>query len=150
MHQLPLPNGDTFGFIKQKEWFRDKAYLDTAWVPTIWYWFTSVNGIPVKMWDTMSKEQADVYFPQKVAQYQNFKNYINVPLTPSQEKALTSFEYNLGSWIWNKNAMPIIEAINKWDTKTAGTFLKQYVNSWWKVTPWLVKRRNEEAQLLNA
>jgi GH24 family phage-related lysozyme (muramidase) len=45
----------------------------------------------------MSKEQADVYFPQKVAQYQNFKNYINVPLTPSQEKALTSFEYNLGS-----------------------------------------------------
>ena len=65
------------------------------------------------MGDTMSREVADNMFPQKVAQYQNWKNYITTPLTPSQEAALTSFEYNLGSGIWSKNAMPIIENINK-------------------------------------
>ena len=31
-------------YIKSKEWFRDTAYLDSAWVPTIGYGFTSVNG----------------------------------------------------------------------------------------------------------
>ena len=47
------------------------------------------------MGDTITQAQADEYLPQKVAQYQNFKKFITVPLTPAQESALTSFEYNL-------------------------------------------------------
>ena len=43
----------------------------------------------------MSREVADSMFASKVNEYTNWKNFIKVPLTPSQEAALTSFEYNL-------------------------------------------------------
>lgn len=147
-YEPPLPS--TLDIIKQREWFRDKAYLDSAWIPTIGYGFTSINGRPVKMGDTITQAQADEYLPQKVAQYQNFKKFIAVPLTPAQESALTSFEYNLWPNIWKKDAMPIIEAINKWDIQSAGNYMKQYVNSGWQYVQWLANRRAYEAQLLNA
>ena len=64
------------------------------------------------MGDTITREQADTEFAKQVARYQNFKKFITTDLSPEQEAALTSFEFNLGSGIWQKNAMGILEAVN--------------------------------------
>lgn len=63
----------------------------------------------------MSREQADSMFANKVNQYTKYKDLVKVPLSQSQEAALNSFEYNLGSGIWKKDAMPIIDKINSGD-----------------------------------
>jgi len=65
------------------------------------------------MGDTMSRDVADSMFSKVVNQYTNWKNFVKVPLTENQQTALTSFEYNLGQGIWQKNAMPIINSLNK-------------------------------------
>ena len=135
-------------YIKSKEWFRDKAYLDSAWVPTIGYGFTSVNGVPVKMGDTMDRATADAEFNNQIKRYQTFQNLVTVPLSESQKAALTSFEYNLGSGIWKKNAMPIITAINNGDLAKAGQLMQSYNQAGGKFVQGLANRRAEEAQLL--
>lgn len=48
----------------------------------------------------MDRATADAEFPNQMKTYQNFKDLIKVPLSPQQEAALTSFEYNLGRNIW--------------------------------------------------
>ena len=135
-------------FIKGKEWFRDQAYLDSAGVPTIGYGFTSVNGRKVKMGDTMDRATADAEFDKQIQRYQNFQNLVTVPLSESQKAALTSFEYNLGGWIWKKDAMPIITAINNGDLNKAGQLMQQYNKAGGKFVQGLANRRAEEAQLL--
>lgn len=136
-------------FIKWKEWFRQQAYLDSAWVPTIWYWFTKINGVPVKMGDTMDRATADQEFTKQVAWYQTWSNYIDPSkLSEGQKTALTSFEYNLGKGIWEKNAMPILKYIESGDIAWAQKYMKQYVNAGGKFVQGLANRRNSEAELL--
>ena len=100
------------------------------------------------MWDTMSKETADSMFANKVSQYQNWKNFVTTPLTPAQEAALTSFEYNLWPGIWQKNAMPIIDNINKGNLSAAWSYISQYTNAGGKYVQGLANRRNQEIKLL--
>ena len=75
-------------------------------------------------------------------------NYITVPLSDSQKAALSSFEFNLWSWIRAKNAKPILDKINAGDLQGAGNLMKQYTTSKWQQLQGLVNRRNEEARLL--
>lgn len=146
-------------FIKGKEWFRWQAYDDATWkvlapgeipkgVATLWYGFTSVNGKPVKAWDTIDQATADAEFNNQIKRYQNFQNLVTVPLSESQKAALTSFEYNLGGGIWKKDAMPIITAINNGDLNKAGQLMQQYNKAGGKFVQGLANRRNEEAKLL--
>lgn len=146
----PTPQGksNTTDLIKKREGFRENAYLDPVWIPTIWYGFTSVNWKPVQLWQTMSREQADVMLQDKIQEYSNWRNFVNADLSPSQEAALTSFEFNLWKGIWEKNAMGILEDVNKWNLQSAAKKMQQYVNAWGKMLPWLANRRREEAQLL--
>jgi lysozyme len=146
----PHPSDKTLNTIAQFEWFRDKAYLDSAGIPTIGYGFTRVNGKPVQIGDTMSRSVADSMFWKVVSQYTNWRNFVKVPLTENQQAALTSFEYNLGQGIWQKNAMPIINSLNKWDTSGAIAYLNQYVNAGGNRVQWLANRRNAESKLLNS
>lgn len=44
----------------------------------------------------MSRRDADAMFSEKLNNYTNYKNFIKVPLSSSQNAALNSFEYNLG------------------------------------------------------
>ena len=62
--------------------------------------------------------------------------------------ALTSFEYNLGSGIWQKDAMPILDLINKGDFAGAAEIMKEYVYAGGKKLRGLENRRNEEAAML--
>lgn len=96
----------------------------------------------------MDRATADAEFDKQVQKYQNFQNLVTVPLSESQKAALTSFEYNLGSGIWKKDAMPIINAINNGDFAKAGQIMQQYNKAGGKVVQGLSNRRAEEAQLL--
>jgi len=143
-------------FIKWWEWFRTEAYLDIAWVPTVGYWFTTLNWKPVKMWDSMTREQADKEFEKQVATYQNFRNDVTVDLNENQQTALTSFEYNLGRNIWKwEGWKAIIAYINAGDFQWAWEIMKAYINArdpvTKKLTPsnWLINRRNKEVALMN-
>lgn len=141
-------------FIKAKEWFRQEAYLDSAWVPTIWYWLTSVWWEPVKLWQTITKEEAEREFKNQIAIHSNYKDLITVPLSPSQEKALASFEFNLWPNIWESTWKDIINAINKWDIATAKSILLKHNKARNPNTReleevrWLTNRRIEEWKLL--
>lgn len=134
--------------IKKWEWFRDKAYQDSTGTWTIGYWFTNVDWKPVQPWMTMDRWTADNLLWQEISQRQNFMNYITVPLSDSQKAALSSFEFNLWSGIWAKNAKPILDKINAGDLQWAGNLMKQYTTSKGQQLQGLVNRRNEEARLL--
>lgn len=142
------PSTDAVSLISKWEWFRDKAYQDSAWVWTVWFWFTNLNGRPVQPWDTIDRASAEQLLQKEIWNRQNFMNYITVPLNENQKAALASFEYNLWSGIWEKNAMWILNKVNQWDLAWAASLMKQYVNAWGKPIKWLVNRRNEEAGLL--
>ena len=73
---------------------------------------------------------------------------VKVPLSSSQQAALSSFEYNLGSGIWKKSAQNIIDKINVGDLVGAGNEMKKYNRAAGKVNSGLTSRRNEEASLL--
>jgi len=166
-------------FIIGEEWFRENAYDDltgqpiqpgdpVSWTPTIWYWFTTVNGVKVKAWDTMTKEEADREFERQLSERQTYLWLVTTPLSESQKAALASFEWNLWSNIWEWSW--IIEAVNEKDFEKAWNLMKQYnwaadksiANEqecriqwwswgWWRcimAMAWLTNRRWREAEML--
>jgi len=144
-------------FIKSKEGFREKAYKDGAGKWTIGYGFTSIDGTPVKEGDVISKEDAEFQLDRILDEHKTFKNKITRELTPYQEDALASFEYNLGGGVWNKpRGMKIIEAINNGDFNTAAELWRTYnkiknpKTGQYEVSKGLVSRREEEAKMLMA
>lgn len=113
------PNNETKDFIKSEEGFREEAYLDSAGIPTIGYGFTTINGQPVQMGDTISQQEADNQLDQQVNNYKGWQAKINVPLTPEQEQSMTSFAYNLGDGIWDKHPY-LVDLLNEGKLKEFG------------------------------
>lgn len=150
-----LPKVNAAEMIKKEEGFRTKAYLDSAGVPTIGFGFTSVNGKPVKMGDTMTREEALNQLEIQLPKYQTFKNKLQgVKLSEDAEAALTSFEYNLGSGIWDKGAKSILHAVQAGDFEHATSLMLQYDKARdpktgkLKQVPGLSARRMREATML--
>jgi len=143
-------------FLKKKEGFKEQAYIDGAGKPTIGYGFTTINGKPVKMGDTITREEADAELQKQIGKYQSFKNKVKVPLTEDQETALTSFEYNLGGGVWNTTGKAILHSINAGDFEEAARLMLQYDKAKdpktgkLRVLPGLTSRRQEEGNLLMA
>jgi len=75
-------------------------------------------------------------------------------LKPEQQQALASFEFNLGSGIWNTTGKPIIVAINEGDFEEAAAIMKRHNKArdpntkQLKEIRGLTNRRNREADLL--
>ena len=150
-----LPKVNAKDMIKKEEGFRTKAYLDSAGVPTIGFGFTTIDGKPVKMGDTITREEALTQLEKQLPKYQTFKNKIDTSsLTEDQEAALTSFEYNLGSGIWDKGGKSILYAINAGDFEFAKSQMLQYDKARdpktgkLKAIPGLSARRMREATML--
>ena len=98
----------------------------------------------------MTRQQADSVFANKIGEYTNYKNLVKVPLTQAQETALNSFEYNLGKNIWNGDAKPVIDKINKGDFAGAAEYLKKFNTVKGTFVQGLANRRNDEARLLTS
>lgn len=144
-------------FIASKEGFSPTAYRDSAGVWTIGYGNTQINGRPVRQGDVITQQQAIQLLAQDIARHSTFQNKITRPLTQGQLTALSSFEYNLGSGVWNQNAgQQIIAAINSGDLNTAAALMQQFNKArnpqtgTLAVLPGLTNRRQEEARLLFA
>jgi len=141
--------GDTTSYIASKEWFRDKAYQDSAGVWTIWYGTTRINGKPIQPGQTITQSEAQKILWQDIAKHSTWKTLIDPnTLSPAQQTALASFEYNLWPGIWSKSAMNILDMIKSGNLKGAADEMKKYNRAGWNVVQGLVNRRNDEANML--
>lgn len=150
-----LPKTTARDLVKKEEGFRTKAYLDSAGVPTIGFGFTTIDGKPVKMGDTITREEALTQLEKQLPKYQTFKSKLSgISLSEDQEAALTSFEYNLGSGIWDKGAKSILYAVQAGDFDFAMKQMLQYdkakdpKSGKLKAIPGLSARRMREATML--
>lgn len=153
-------------FIKSKEWFRAEAYDDATgktlapWetprgTATIGFGQTSINWVPVKWGDTITQGKADEEMRRQIEQkYSRYKTLVTVPLNETQKAALTSLEYNIWPWVWQLPWMKdVITAINASDfNKAADLIVSSKIGirnaKTGEVLPWLIKRREEEANML--
>lgn len=153
----PSVNLETaFDTLRQEEGLRTNAYQDQTGTWTIGYGNTQINGRPVRPGDVLSKDQAESLMRKSVVEnYTNFTEKIGTEMTPNQFAALTSFEYNLGSGVWNTSTgQRILQLINSGDYASAGQIMQQYNKSKNPVTGQLelnrvlAQRRAREANLL--
>ena len=140
--------------IKAEEGFRENAYLDQAGVPTIGFGFTTLNGKPVQIGDTISREQAERELETQIQNHSSFKNKLNTSLTEDQMAALASFEFNLGPAIWDQSGKEIINAVNRGELETAAEIMMRHNKvrdprtGELKENRGLIKRREREAKML--
>lgn len=141
----------TFNLLQQEEGFRTQAYRDGGGY-SIGFGTQNVGGQPVKAGQTITPQQAAQETVNQVIQnYTNFATKLRNQLTPNQFAALTSFEYNLGSGVWNDSTgQRILALIDSGQYQQAGQLMQQYNKSQGQVLPVLQQRRAREAQLLLA
>jgi lysozyme len=134
--------------IKGFEALRLKAYLDMGGLPTIG-WGTTIypNGVEVKLGDTCTKEQAEIYFKHDLSRFEfDINNKLKVNVKQNQFDALVSHWYNTGgsntiiSMINNKADMDLI---CQW-------WCSHYITASGKLSNGLVSRRMKESKIFSA
>ncbi len=147
-----------FDLIKEEEGLRTEAYQDQTGTWTIGFGNTMINGRPVRPGDKISTTQAQQMMRDSVIKnYTTFADRVNAKLNPSQFAALTSFEYNLGSGVWQQpTGKQILSLVQGGDFDKAGRLMLQYNKSRHpqtrvlQVNPVLSRRRKREAQMLSS
>jgi len=153
-NSAPKDDDEVTQLIKQEEGFREEAYLDSAGIPTIGYGFTRINGRPVELGDVITREEANQEVKKQIQEHSKFKTKVEVKLSPQQEQALSSFEFNLGSGIWDTTGKSIIAAINEGNLEEAAAIMKRHNKArdpntkQLKEIRGLTNRREKEADLL--
>ena len=144
-------------FIQKEEGFSSTAYKDQAGVWTIGYGTTKINGNPVKEGDTITQDEAKkIALSQAVNDYSTFADKLgDTVLSPNQFTALNSFEYNLGSGVWDQpTGQQILASIKNGDLTTAANLMQKYINvknpttGKLEANSGLATRRLREAKLL--
>lgn len=143
----------TRALIEESEGFRANAYLDQAGVPTIGYGFTSIDGKPVKMGDTITEEDADKQYEKQIKTYQSWKDVVTRKLTPEQSAALTSLTYNVGQNEWKSdNGQYLAQQINEGNFDVVAKVIRMYdkvtspKTGKKEISKGLVNRRDKEAK----
>jgi GH24 family phage-related lysozyme (muramidase) len=145
-----------FNKIRQEEGLRTDAYQDSTGTWTIGFGNTTINGRPVRPGDRLTERQAEALMQQTVVEkYTTFADRVNTEVTPNQFAALTSFEYNLGSGVWQSDTgRQILALVNQGRNDEAGRLMLQYNKSknpatgQLEVNRVLAQRRMREANLL--
>jgi lysozyme len=134
--------------IRSRETLRLKAYRCPAGVPTIGWGHT--RG--VKMGDTCTREQADAWLAEDLAEAERaICRYITQPLTSNQFSSLVSWTYNLGAGTLQRS--DIRKMINVGNCAGVPDEMRLYVYAKNRETGkrvklnGLVTRRKEEAAL---
>jgi lysozyme len=117
-----------FNLIRGEEGLRTEAYQDVTGKWTIGFGNTMINGRPVQPGDRLTQGQAEALMQKSVVEnYTNFADNMQTEITPSQFAALTSFEYNLGSGVWQQpTGKRILALINEGRNEEAGRLMLQY------------------------
>lgn len=145
-----------FNTIKESEGFRSEAYQDQTGKWTIGFGNTTIGGRPVQPGDRLSAAQSEALMQSSIVQnYTKFVDKITSPLTPNQFAALTSFEYNLGSGVWDQpTGQQILSLVDQKKFDAAGRLMLQFNKSrdprtgQLAVNNGLTNRRMKEANLL--
>jgi len=137
--------------IKESEGFRADAYVDpaTGGEPiTIGYGSTAAAiDRPVKLGDTVTKEQAEEYLAYSVNKkfMPDLKRYVKVPLTQGMIDACLSFIYNVGGG--NFGSSTLVKKLNAKDYCGAADELLRWNKAAGKVMKGLTTRREKERSL---
>ena len=152
----PVQLEAAFEVLKEEEGLRTEAYQDTTGKWTIGYGNTMINGRPVQPGDRITVGQAQNLMTSSVVNnYTSFADRIKSPISPNQFAALTSFEYNLGSGVWDQpTGKQIVALVDQGRFSEAGRLMLQYNQARNPATgrlephPVLAQRRAREANLL--
>ena len=93
-----------YELIKKYEGLHLNAYLCPAGIPTIGYGSTRINARPVKLGDTITKQDADRLLEQHIAR-EVLPHIQGLDLTPGQIEATTSLIYNIGAGAFNRSKL---------------------------------------------
>ena len=128
--------------IKEAEGLRLNAYKCQAGVLTIGYGHTK----GVKEGDTCTKEQAEQYLIEDIADAESTVNWQGLNINQNQFDALVSFVYNLGAAAFKKSTLLKKIKENPKDPTIAAEFAK-YKFAGGVVSNGLVTRRSDESNL---
>lgn len=132
--------------IKKSESFEKATYICPAGVPTIGYGTTKIDGKPVPMGMTITKEQAEKLLEDDLLVFENAVNkFVRVEITQNQFDALISFVYNVG--IGNFSNSTLLRVLNQGNYTEAADQILRWTKAKGKELPGLVKRRDAERQL---
>ena len=130
--------------IKESEGFRSEAYIDPTGTPTIGYGTTRIKGQPVKLGMTCTKEEAETYLKNDLAEFEKAVNlFVKVELSQNQFDAIMSLVYNIGIGAFKRSTL--LKKINSNDL--VATEWMKWVYSKGKRLPGLVERREKELSL---
>ncbi|MGI4886091.1 MAG: lysozyme [Janthinobacterium lividum] len=104
-----------------------KACLDLGGVPTICDGITgTVNGQPVKLGQTATKEQCDGLLGERLGKALRVVDInTRLPLSPYQRAGLTSFVYNVGETAFRKSTL--LKDLNRGNVASACNRLRAWV-----------------------
>ena len=145
------PSPDILNYIKQKEGFRNKSYVDANGVPTIGYGFTGNTYNKYKA--GITREQADKEFINITNRFA--KMFADATpnweyLNPNMRDALFSYYYNIGHGNYTNNSKLLQKALREknWeevarqmdfgynDTKNPGLRIRRQEEQKRFLTPW--------------
>ncbi len=149
-------------FVKKWEGLRLKAYPDPASDRAVHLRLTgiddpSLDGSPftigygatgddITEYTVWTQAQADSDLTIRLSKIQSeIASVTNIPLTPNQLSALTSFVYNVG--LGNFKSSRLLKKLNGNDLKGAAEEFKRWANAKGKPNPGLLKRRTAEKTL---
>lgn len=147
--------------IKNSEGFRGNAYPDPATGAkpyTIGYGTTVYpSGMPVKLGDRVTQEQADAYLRNDVKKFESaVSNAVKVKLTQGQFDAMVSIVYNVGPGSKNKSGIiqlkdgspsTLLRKLNSGDYSGAADEFMKWVSPGSSVEKGLRTRRAAERAL---
>ena len=132
--------------IKQFEGYRDHAYLDPTGVPTIGYGTTRIDGKPVKLGMTCTREEAEEWLREDIAWAEDaVERSVKVSLNQFQFDALVSFTYNLGPSALARSTL--LRKLNKGDYLGAADEILRWTYAGGKVMRGLITRRTVERDM---
>lgn len=140
-----------YEFIKQWEGVRNKAYRDSAGIPTIGIGFIRYKvgaraGTRVQMQDYLTDDEIKAEFAVQIAAYEDaVAEAVKVALTQSQVNALVSLCYNIGVNAFKGST--VVRELNQRKYQAACKAIGMWNKAGGRVVQGLVNRRKAEQVL---
>jgi len=144
----------TLTFLRQWEGLRLEAYRCSAGVPTIGYGATSIDGRPVQLGDTCTKDAAETLLRHQVLETYAPAVFRLLPMaqkwSPNRIAALVSFTFNLGAGALEESTLRKRLLAGEDPAKVVSEELPKWVHAGEAVSVGLERRRAAEVALFTA